>query len=397
VYIDLQVNINTQPAKTNTVNRNLTSTNHKAVKKFIQAITETTTTTELLHELLELELKATWSEEDHDKLENIDQQLTTLLVLTEKQLKSPYNNPWSPQLHEKYEIHRYWQIQKMRKNNKIRNTPTLRLLETKYLEKLHQGNPTRSIYGQFYISKKHLQEARTQARQLRNEHLLSSYMNAQAMSDETKMKILKSIRNKESKEECYRTFKNFTNPSNGGLSHIIKEDNNQLIRIDDQDGMETTLHRHFAEHFSQATGTPFTEGILNTTFGYSGVNTNTEKLLDNTLHLNQPLAEMNTFLQQFKRSRPPLSDQFPTDDIINGFKKWKEKTTTSPSGLHLGIYRLIIKGLTDTDTKLVNTSTELIQIISKLIQLAIRECHTYQRWQIMLNNLGCPQRSTWIR
>ena len=37
----------------------------------------------------------------------------------------------------------------------------------------------------------------------------------------------------------------------------------------------------------------------------------------------------------------PLSPLISNDDIITGFKKWKEKTTTSPSSHHLGIYKTL--------------------------------------------------------
>jgi hypothetical protein len=145
------------------------------------------------------------------------------------------------------------------------------------------------------------------------------------------------------------------------------------------------LQQHFGNHFNQASGTPFTKGTLYNTFGYSGVNENTQLLLNNNLNLQSESKEMQTFLQQFKRAREPLTHTFPTTDIIQGFHKWKEKTTTSPSGLHLGIYKSIIKSMTSQDKELSNTAVNTMEIISRLIQLAIRECHTFQRWQTIHN------------
>jgi hypothetical protein len=205
------------------------------------------------------------------------------------------------------------------------------------------------------------------------------------MSDTKKMKILQQIAKTESKNYCYRSFKSVTKPSTGGLNHVIIKHQDTFRRIDNTEELENVLHHHFASHFHQATGTPFTEEPLYSTFGYSGVNENTQKLLKGELTTNAFSVEMQNFLKQFARSRDTLSEQFPTDDIIKGFKKWKEKTTTSPSGLHLGIYKSIIKGTTHQDTNLANTADHIIQIISKLIQIAIRECHTYARWQTIHN------------
>jgi len=33
----------------------------------------------------------------------------------------------------------------------------------------------------------------------------------------------------------------------------------------------------------------------------------------------------------------------PFEEVIQGFKKWPEKTATSPSGQHLGIYKTLLK------------------------------------------------------
>jgi hypothetical protein len=383
-FIDLQVNI-TEIQEHTRISRNLISNNHKAVKRFLEKIKLASTSTNMLHKILSLETKLEWTKDDHMLFEEIDQQLTNLLTTSEKSLQSQYNHPWSPQLHEAYKIHRYWQIQKMSANNRIRQTTTSITLEQKYQDKLYQGHPARSIYGQFFRSKKTLNETRKTSRQLRIEYLLNSMVNAQYMSDTKKMKIIQNIAKTEAKLQCYRTFKNVSTPSTGGLSHILIAKDDTITRIDDREEIESTLQNHFGKHFNQANGTPFTTGSLYNTFGYNGVNENTQSLLDNKLDIGTESIEMQVFLQQFRRSREPLSHIFSTEDIVQGFHKWKEKTTTSPSGLHLGIYKSIIKGLKSTTEDIAKTAAELIAIISKLIQLAIRECHTFQRWQTIHN------------
>jgi hypothetical protein len=43
-----------------------------------------------------------------------------------------------------------------------------------------------------------------------------------------------------------------------------------------------------------------------------------------------------------------IDSNISDDDLIDGFKKWKESTSTSPSGQHLGHYKAIV---TDPDLK----------------------------------------------
>jgi hypothetical protein len=50
----------------------------------------------------------------------------------------------------------------------------------------------------------------------------------------------------------------------------------------------------------------------------------------------------NLVLEQFKRIRQPISFNFTFKDMCSGFGKWREQTTTSPSGKHLGIYTALV-------------------------------------------------------
>jgi Endonuclease/Exonuclease/phosphatase family len=130
MFIDLHLNINT----TSNIPRpssNLLSNNHTAVKKFLEKIQSTAIIPVLLQQILSLEAKQEWTVEDHIMFESIDTSLTKLLTTSEQSLQSQYDHPWSPPLHEAYEIHRYWQIQKMSKNNRIRQSNTSTKLEEK--------------------------------------------------------------------------------------------------------------------------------------------------------------------------------------------------------------------------------------------------------------------------
>ena len=44
-------------------------------------------------------------------------------------------------------------------------------------------------------------------------------------------------------------------------------------------------------------------------------------------------------------SAPPISTTFTDDDVSKGFRRWRETTTTSPSGRHLGHYKALISDL----------------------------------------------------
>jgi hypothetical protein len=88
------------------------------------------------------------------------------------------------------------------------------------------------------------------------------------------------------------------------------------------------------------------------------------------------------------------------NDMCNGFHKWREGTTTSPSGKHLGIYKALVnvrkynilttkekQSATDISPDRETITCQCLQIQHLLMTLAVQHGHTYQRWRIVHNFL----------
>jgi hypothetical protein len=94
------------------------------------------------------------------------------------------------------------------------------------------------------------------------------------------------------------------------------------------------------------------------------------------------------------------------EDMCNGFSKWREQTTTSPSNKHLGIYKSLLNAVkfkiytTKETNNAIEYSNQIYQhqitpintipiaettlkIQFYLMTLAVKHCHTYKRWQIV--------------
>ena len=82
-----------------------------------------------------------------------------------------------------------------------------------------------------------------------------------------------------------------------------------------------------------------------------------------------------------------------SDDLLaNAYKKWKEGTSTSPSGCHLGHYKALLKigGLPkEKDNEAHNTrirsAKTIFSIHCSLVRLTLRHCHAYSRWHRVHN------------
>jgi len=78
--------------------------------------------------------------------------------------------------------------------------------------------------------------------------------------------------------------------------------------------------------------------------------------------------------------------------MIQGFKKWPEATTTSPSGRHLGIYKSLAKHFPPPKDKTnptpnnepddpIQSGTDILKLIISMMSLAVKHTHTYDRWR----------------
>ena len=133
--------------------------------------------------------------------------------------------------------------------------------------------------------------------------------------------------------------KNKINDGQGLKSIIIPIDKGEK-QIDDPDILEEYIIKRNLQHFSQAQHKLFMSDLLTTEMGLNANTTLAGKVKQGTYPHNPLKTEAtNAVLQSLKKEAtdPSLSTEISMIDMANSFLKWKESTSTSPSGRHLGI------------------------------------------------------------
>jgi hypothetical protein len=138
--------------------------------------------------------------------------------------------------------------------------------------------------------------------------------------------------------------------------------------------MEIALLLYCAQHYQQVSSTPFGHGQLAHIIGRDGLTDACKSILQGTLFENygiETFPELDRFITQLaipmelkgsaEKSTEITVDEYrhKVDEYRHKIKKWKEATSTSPSGCHLGIYKALLQlpRITDDMCKMLNVVT----------------------------------------
>jgi hypothetical protein len=303
----------------------------------------------MLHRAQLLNDKKTWNRINANTLEETDQQFTLLLTSSENKLTKFYNTPWTPALHKVFLIDAYWAIKNASHSKHYEVSHQLADIHTKVGDDVYMGNPHRNPHKQKIKANRILQAQREMELATQNRSAFLSIRQEQNILEDKRkeQRIVQQIARAERKTRCFSQMRRATQPgrSTGGLSHIIIANGDDIQRIDDPQEMNSYLYQRNINHFAQAHGTPFTVPPLSELLDFNGCTPCAQEILNGKIPDNKIHHTAKLILQECKRERPALGFEYSMQDMTNGFTKWRESTTTSPSGKHLGIYKALINAV----------------------------------------------------
>ena len=130
----------------------------------------------------------------------------------------------------------------------------------------------------------------------------------------------------------------------GGLSHILIPDTNNTTAasvklVTNPNEVELCIMDRNITHFGQAHGTSFTMPPLQDFLHYEGVSKHAEHIIrgNNITNIKQGTSQaFNDILTKLNDGQQlhKISTNILQQNFMQGMKKWKESTSTSPSGRH---------------------------------------------------------------
>jgi hypothetical protein len=133
------------------------------------------------------------------------------------------------------------------------------------------------------------------------------------------------------------------------ICHKRTEDE-EWITIIDQPTLEKTALLYCQQHFQQAQNTPFGSGHLHNLLNGSGLTSAGQQILKgswNEQNIDSSSKVLQAFITQLVipeqlRDAQPICLEITMAEYGEAIKKWDKRTSTSPSGRHLGFYKAIL-------------------------------------------------------
>lgn len=425
LYVDLSIpelqSFMNVPSVPNTANRYLHTENPELVASYISNMKKYYEEHNMAQRLEDLYIQQNnmTKEEIQSKLISWDRDQGRAMKMAEHKLRIPPKKcAWSPTLRNTAIIRKYWRLRlrEVTKNHDYRNTfirwqHKLQRNDTSFeFPYMNKVLPTEEIRQYLTNATKEFRKAQVQSTALRlrtYESLITTY---EADTDpktrkesQRKLKIVQRTIDVETCRKTFRDLKNILKPSTiSALSkievprqiatdEISAADAHKIIStipnkdiiwdtIVDRTAIEKHLLKYNRTAFRAAAASPCGHGVIYQAITFSSLSPEAANLLEGMVPAswhgdNQTLRE---FLASFAipervKDSGKITDEITDRDVFIGFNKWKESTTTSPSGRHLGHYKALVQ-----DPKLLRSLTLFLSI-------ALRNGLTIPRWSEATN------------
>ena len=374
------------------VARDFTTTAPGSVEKYVIAKMQYLTEHSFFERLTTLE---TLQRPDHALAESLDRDFTRAALHGAKLCARKRRSPWSPDLAKAWAELHFYKLLKSSRRTTANYVPAITKLQHRWnhLPRIIPDDPE-FIKENYKMAIAKMQEIRQKAQESRDAYLTNQVAMYKDLNEKGKAKILQRIIRAESQHKVYKkiNYLKSQGEETSGLStikipkQISFTDNEKMKSLPDNEAhwetvsvpheIERILLERNCHHFGQAHGTPFTNPPMQATIGYKADGYDVDLILEGDFEYSDTTSSaMTEFVRHLqKRTTSSITSEITKDDVLGKLKSWKESTTTSPSGLHLGHYHCVwrdpkIKNDSEACAKMKTMQDNLLRGTSEPVEL----------------------------
>lgn len=343
-----------------------------------------------------------------NKLHSLDALIVAIQLKAEEECcrnRSQYD--FSPEVHYTNIILNYWNTKRKEFTKHQDVTVVIQHIYNTPPEEYQQyiDRATGNAFGNWIKTKKRLRAIKAPLKQSRAQDKHNLIQNEATFTGHTVDQVSTRKTRVAQDRKLYQTLRSHFHPSErSGLSYVLlpDKDNNDeptdnadnavtwRTETDPQIVLDKIMERNIT-HFGQADGTPFTTDPLVQVLGYDGMTFQGTQLLETGIlpHALQsvtpgPTRDVLNRIGDTTKKQPAITSLLSFDSFTKSIRKWRESTSTSPSGRHLGHYKSLLS-IDSNSSKYTESDPDpgldLLQILYHVAAAAFNTGTTLPRWQ----------------
>ena len=368
--------------------RKLISSNPKVVKKFVNLFLQQLSRNHIIERVAELKrsFHIPLTQFEATQYEKIDRIILSAFRFAEKRCRKLRCGKveFSPELSGIAREGRLWDmVLKRLKGCKV----SMKLI-TRIAKKCDISHPLSLPQGEVNEKRdaawKKYSEMKPHAREIRDRWLDQLADLIAASDGEEKARVIRMLKSREEIRQSHRNIKRAQKKKfSGGTAKLTRPDPNhpgETIEVEDKVEMEELLMKANEDKFRGAIGTPLTVEPLASELGLCGCTANSERILTGDfshIHPSTSDAVLKFFtkvqLSEEVLKSPAISNEIRPIDFISTWKKQKEQTQSSLSGLHFGFFKTIIH------------TPILAETMAHMSSIPFQSGYAPERWKRSLN------------
>jgi hypothetical protein len=340
-----------------------------------------------------VKLQKNWYEKK--KLEKLDRNIMKGMLEAEEQCRIHHREPWSNEVNEVMTAANILRIQLSSIRNNLDCTKQIEQKQALFTNKIILPTTVRTVTIALRIAQKNcrtlIKERSTKKTTIDEEQEAAFVAMNPEMGTKRAAQIFQRARDIKQMMSELPSEKNCP----GGVSSILVPLPKEGIKIEFLAITEGStierliLHRNI-RHFRQAETTPLATPEVIKTIGFGADTEGAEALLEGT---DDPTDRTDDewsryLLTLMKRHSKELDIKITADKMMEKYKRWKERTSKSPSGRHLGHFHALFRPLKakndEEREKLEFFCNEIIEIHATMLQTAYDNEYVYKQWEYIL-------------
>ena len=332
---------------------------------------------------------------ERKELEKLDVRITRGMLAAENKCRIHHRQTWSPEVNEVMTTANILRIQLSSLRNGIDCNKQIeqkqRLLKKRILLSMEIDAVSAALHAAQTKCRKLIKEQRTKQTPADAEQEEAFVAMNPEMGPKRAAQIFQRAR--DTKQMMSELPSKMNCP--GGLSSILVPLPTEGIELEympitDGPTIEEVILRRNVRHFRQAETTPLATAEVINTIGWGADTECSENLLEGQGDPSDITDDewSRYLLASMKRHSQEITIEITSEKMMAKYKRWKERTSTSPSGRHLGHFHALFKPFKaeneEERDKLEGMRIDIIEMHAAMLQTAYDNEHVYDRWSYIL-------------